>query len=108
MKLIGPTGVFGALAIAFHTFVTRKELGDWSAEPTRRATARSIVFRAILSVMAHLAIDDDEDYQLLRANSMKQRFSIETLGRLIASNGEVEFNRLAITDKGGLRHVNRR
>jgi hypothetical protein len=39
---------------------------------------------------------------------MKQRFSIENLSKLIASNGEIELTRLAIINKGGLRQVYRR
>lgn len=50
--------------------------------------------------MAHLGIGDDEAYQLLCAQSMKQRFSIENLSKLIASNGESEWNRLAIRNIG--------
>lgn len=108
VKPIGSTGVFSALAIAFHTFETGKELGDSVAELTRRAKARSIVFKAILSVMAHFGIDDDEAYRLLRAESMNQRVSVEDLSELIARNGETELNRLAIRNKGSLRQVNRR
>ena len=108
VKPIGSTGVFSTLAIAFHTFGTTKELKDAIAELTRRAKARSIVFKAILSVMAHFGIGDDEAYQLLRAESMNQRVSIEDLSELVASNGEIELNRLAIRNKGSLRQVNRR
>jgi AmiR/NasT family two-component response regulator len=67
VKQIGSRGIFYALAIAFHIFETRKELGDAFAELTRRAKARPVVFKAILGVMAHLGIGDDEAYQLLRA-----------------------------------------
>ncbi len=108
VKPIGSTGVFSTLAIAFHTFGTTKELKDAIAELTRRAKARSIVFKAILSVMAHFGIGDDEAYRLLRAESMNQRISIEKLSELIASNSEIELNRLAITNKESLRQVNRR
>ena len=108
VKPIGSTGVFSALAIAFHAFETTKELKDTIAELTRRAKARPIVFKAILSVMAHFGIGDDEAYQLLRAESMNQRVSIEDLSELVASNGEIELNRLAIRNKGSLRQVNRR
>lgn len=108
VKPIGSTGVFSALAIAFHAFGTTKELEDTIAELTRRTKARPIVFKAILSVMAHIGIGDDEAYQLLRAESMNQRVSIEDLSELVASNGEIELNRLAIRNKGSLRQVNRR
>lgn len=108
VKPIGSTGVFSALAIAFHTFETGKDLGDAVAELTRRAKARSTVFKAILSVMAHFGIDDDEAYRLLRAESMNQRVSVEDLSEMIARNGETELNRLAVRNKGSLRQVNRR
>ena len=91
-----------------HTFETGKELKGTVAELTRRTKARSIVFKAILSVMAHFGIGDDEAYRLLRTESMNQRVSVEDLSELIASNGENELNRLAIRNKGSLRQVNRR
>lgn len=108
VKPIGSTGVFSALAIAYHTFETRKELKDEITELAHRAQARPIVFKAILSVMAHFGIGDDDAYRLLRAESMNQRVSIEDLSELIASNGEIELNRLATRNKGSLRQVNRR
>lgn len=108
VKPIGSRGVFSALAIAFHTFETRKELTDAVAELTLRAKARPIVFKAILRVMAHFGLGEDEAYQLLRAESMNRRASIEELSESIASNGEVELSRLASRNKGTLRQVNRR
>lgn len=108
VKPIGSTGVFSALAIAFHTSEARDELKDTIADLTHRAKGRSIVFKAILGVMEHFGLGDDEAYRLLRAESMSQRISIEGLSELIAGNGEIELNRLAIRNKGGLRQVNRR
>ena len=108
VKPIGSTGVFRALAIAFHTFETGKELKDAVAELTYRTKFRSTVFKAILSIMAHFGIDDDEAYRLLRAESMNQRVSVEDLSELIARNGKSELNRLAVNNKRSLRQVNRR
>ncbi len=108
VKPVGSTGVFSALAIAFHTFETRKQFKDAIVELTRRTKSRPIVFKAILSVMAHFGIGDDEAYRLLRAESMSQRVSIEDLSEHIASNVGVEWDRLAIRNKGNLRQVNRR
>ena len=68
----------------------------------------STVFKANLCVMAHFEIGDDEAYQLLRAENMNQQVSIEDLSELIASNGEIELNRLAIRSMGSLDQVNRR
>jgi AmiR/NasT family two-component response regulator len=107
VKPIGSTGVFSALAIAFHTFETRRELKDAVAELTRRVKARPFVFKAILGVMSHFGIGEDDAYQLLRAESMNLRVSIEDLCELIASNEDTELNRLAVRNKGSLRHVNR-
>jgi AmiR/NasT family two-component response regulator len=107
VKPIGSTGVFSALAIAFRTFETQRDLKGAIAELTRRAKARPVVFKVILRVMAHFGIGDDDAYQLLRAESMNQRISMENLCELIASNGDVELDQLAIRIKGGLRRVNR-
>ena len=108
VKPIGSTGVFSALAIAFHTFETGKDLKDAIAELTDRTKFRSTVFKAILSIMAHFGIDDDEAYRLLRAESMNQRVSVEELSELIVRNGKSELNRLAVNKKRSLRQVNRR
>jgi AmiR/NasT family two-component response regulator len=107
VKPIGSTGVFSALAIAFRTFETQRELKDTIAALNRRVVARPTVFKAILLVMAHFEVDDDDAYQLLRAESMNQRLSIEELCELVASNGEAELTRMAIRIKGRMRKVNR-
>ncbi len=65
-------------------------------------------FKAILSVLAHFGMDDDEAYQLLRAESTNRRVSIEDLSELIASNGDIELKRAAVTNKGSFRQMNRR
>ena len=108
VKPIGSTGVFSALAIAFHTFETRKQLKDTIADLTHRTKSRSIVFKAVLSVMSHFGVGDDEAYQLLRAESMNQRVSIEDLSELITRNGKIEWSRLATRTKEDSRQVNRR
>ena len=56
--------------------------------------------------MAHFGIGDDQAYQLLRAENMNQQVSIEDLSELIASNSEIELNRLAIRSKESLDQVN--
>lgn len=108
VKPMGSTGVFSALAIAFHAFETRKQLKDAIAELTHRTKSRSIVFKAVLSVMAHFGVGDDEAYRLLRAESMNQRVSIEDLSELITKNGKYQWNRLATRTEENSRQVNRR
>ncbi len=108
VKPIGSTGVFSALAIAFHTFETRMQFKDAIADLTHRTKSRSIVFKAVLSVMSHFGVDDDEAYQLLRAESMNQRVSIEDLSELITRSGKIEWSRLATRTKEDSRQVNRR
>ncbi len=107
IKPIGSTGVFSTLAIAYHTFETRKDLTGEIADLTRRAKARPVVVKAILGVMAHCQIGEDEAYQLLRAESMNLRISVEDLCELVVRNGEIELDRLAVRNKESLRQANR-
>ena len=82
-KPIGSTGIFSALAIAFHTFETQQRLHGALADLTRRVEARPVLFKAILVVMEGFGVGDVEAYQLLRTSSMKHRISIEELSNLI-------------------------
>jgi len=108
IKPIGSTGVFSALAIAFHTFETQRKLNTAITELSRRAKARPVVIKAILAVMARHGVSDTEAYQLLRTESMKQRMSIEDLCDLIVNRGDAAMNRLPVKSKGNLRQANRR
>jgi len=108
LKPIGSTGVFSALAIAFHTFSVHKELKGATAHLARRARARPVVFKALLSVMAYFAIGDAEAYRLLRAESMNQRISVEELSELIGAGGKAALDRMARNHKRGERQANRR
>lgn len=86
VKPIGSTGVFSALAIAFHTFETQQRLHINLADLTRRVEARPVLFKAILVVMEGFGVDDADAYRLLRTNSMKHRVSIEELSSLIVGS----------------------
>lgn len=108
LKPIGSTGVFSALAIAFHTYSARRDLENTTAELERRMRTRPVVFRALLNVMAHFGIDDIEAYRLLRAESMNRRASVEELSTPIAAGDRTELDRMAAHHKGGKRRVCRR
>ena len=86
VKPIGSTGVFRALAIAFHTFETQRRLQGSLADLARRIEARPVLFKAILVVMESFGVGDAEAYQLLRTSSMKHRVSIEELSSLIVGS----------------------
>jgi len=107
-KPIGSTGVFSALAIAFHTFGTQRKLKTEIADLNRRVKARPIVIKAIIAVMKQHGVSDTAAYQLLRTESMKQRMSIENLCDQIANSNTAAMNRVPINTKGRLRRENRR
>ena len=83
IKPIGSTGVFSALAIAFHTFEVQQRLHKTLTDLTRSVEARPILFKAILVIMKVFGVGDAEAYQMLRTVSMKQRVSIQELSSLI-------------------------
>ena len=107
IKPIGSTGVFSALAIAFHTFKTQRELKQEVEELTRRAKARPVVFKALLIVMERFGLSEPAAYQMLRREAMNQRLSIEELSQAIATEGSAEPDRLAIRSKRSLRQAGR-
>ena len=91
VKPLGSTGVFIALAIAFHTFETRQQLKTAIDELSRRVKARPLVFRALLIVMERFGLDETQAFELLRSESMNRRLAIEDLSALLASNeGDLE------------------
>lgn len=107
VKPIGSTGVFSALAIAFHTFETQRQLNHTIDSLTKRARARPIVFKALLIVMERFGIGDSEAYRLLRTESMDQRVSIEELSQLITSNASNALDHLEGMYRRSLRKANR-
>ena len=88
IKPIGSTGVFSALAIAFHSFETQRGLKDSISDLTQRAKARAVVFKAMLALMEQFGIDDEEAYRLLRCKSMNRRMTVEALSELIVTERE--------------------
>lgn len=85
IKPIGSTGVFSALAIAFHSFETEQDLKGAVTDLTERVKARPVVFKAMVTVMDQFGIDDEEAYRLLRRESMNRRITVEALSELIAN-----------------------
>jgi AmiR/NasT family two-component response regulator len=89
IKPIGSTGVFSALAIAFHGFETQRQLRNTVSNLAQRVEARPALFKAILVVMECFGVADGEAYELLRSASMRQRKSIEELSFQIVANPDV-------------------
>jgi AmiR/NasT family two-component response regulator len=106
IKPIGSTGVFSALAIAFHSFQTQAQLNETVADLTRRVKARPALFKALLIVMERFGIGDAEAYQLLRSESMNRRISIEDLSQMIAVKPEATVSILGDGGKRVLRRAN--
>lgn len=108
IKPIRSTGVFSALAIAFHAFEMHGELWAAVADLDRRAKARPAVFKALLAVMGRFDLDEAAAYQMLRREAMNQRRSIEELSQLISTDGSAELDRMAVRAKRALRQANQR
>lgn len=99
IKPIGSTGVFSALAIAFHSFETEQGLKGAITDLTLRVKSRPLVFKAMLALMDQLGIDDDEAYRLLRRESMNRRITVEALSELIATKRYAQLGGLDIRNR---------
>jgi len=107
VKPIGSTGVFGALAIAFHAFETQQRLHLTLADLTRRIEARPVLFKAIFVVMEGFGVDDAEAYRLLRTNSMMHRVSIEELSSMIVASPDTVREKIGNATRRILRQATR-
>lgn len=83
MKPIGSTGVFSALSIAFHNFALRRSREQALRRSEEQLQLRGTVLRAAVLLMKRYGIDDAEALQLLRAEAMRHRTTLEAVSALI-------------------------
>lgn len=69
--------VYSALFMGVNEFLRRRDLDIRLQDHEKRRRGRRYVVKAILLVMEHAAVDDDEAYSILRRACMKARTSLE-------------------------------
>jgi AmiR/NasT family two-component response regulator len=85
VKPIQSTGVFTALVMGFSNLHRFSELKAEKEKANSRLKSRPTVFRALLTLMDHFGLEEEEAFSLLRSGSMVRRQSIETMSTSIAS-----------------------
>lgn len=81
MKPVRSQGVYTALFFAINAHRRQRQLLARLAEIERRHAGRRHVVRAVLALMDHHGIDEDEAFRRLRRESMAQRLTIEDFSR---------------------------
>ena len=79
MKPVGSTGVFSALSIALHNFALRRSREQALRRMEERLQLRGQVLRAAMALMKRHGIGDEEALQLLRAEAMRRRATLEAV-----------------------------
>lgn len=88
VKPIQPTGIFNALVMGFHNFKTIQELEAQKEKLRSRLKSRHAVVKAVLTLMHHFDLGEEEAFSLLRSASMVRRVTVEMMSDFIASGGE--------------------
>jgi AmiR/NasT family two-component response regulator len=83
MKPIGSTGVFSALSIAFHNFALKRRREEALQRMGDRLQLRGTVLKAALTLMKRHGIGDEESLQVLRAEAMRRRLTLEAVSALV-------------------------
>lgn len=81
LKPIGSNGVFHMLFTAFHSHAAAARMRQRVSDLNYRLKCRPIVVRAIMNVMLHHGIGDDDAFRLLRTASMRRQISIEDISQ---------------------------
>jgi AmiR/NasT family two-component response regulator len=82
-KPIGSTGVFSALAIAFHRFAVDTGRIDAIQQMEQRLQMRGTVLAAAIALMRRHGIDERAALAMLRAESMRRRLTLEAVSALL-------------------------
>jgi AmiR/NasT family two-component response regulator len=78
-KPIGSDGIYSALYIAHHNFLTQTEKNVGIARLRERLAKRGTVLKAALVLMKRLDIDEHAALSMLRGECMSRRMNLETL-----------------------------
>lgn len=94
VKPIQPTGVFTALVMGFHNFQTIRELEAQNEKLRTRLKSRHAVVKAVLTLMHHFDLGEEDAFSFLRSASMAHRITVEMMSDFIASRGESALHEL--------------
>ena len=83
LKPIGSTGVFSALAIAFHHFAVDGARTEAVRQLEGRLEMRGTVLAAAIALMRRHGIDERAALAMLRAESMRRRLTLEAASTLV-------------------------
>ncbi len=87
LKPVRPNGVYTAIFFAINGHARDRRLAQVLEDLENRHRARRVVTKAVLRLMRHHGIDDDEAFRRLRKESMRLRVTVEDLsGRLVADD----------------------
>ena len=87
LKPVRPSGVYTAIFFAINGHARDRQIARTVASLEARHRARRIVTKAMLLVMQHHGVDDDEAYRRLRKESMRLRITVEDLSGRILDQG---------------------
>jgi AmiR/NasT family two-component response regulator len=82
-KPVQGASVYAALYIGINEWNRRRHTDDQLAVAEGRRRSRRFVIKAVLQVMNQRGVNDDEAFQILRRESMKQQLSVEAFSEEI-------------------------
>ena len=82
-KPVQSASVYAALYIGLNEWNRRRHTDDRLAAAEGRKRSRRFVIKAVLLVMNQRGVNDDEAFQILRRESMKQQLSVEAFSEEI-------------------------
>ncbi len=82
-KPVQGASVYAALYIGINEWNRRRHVDDRLAATEGRRRSRRFVIKAVLQVMNQRGVNDDEAFQILRRESMKQQLSVEAFSEEI-------------------------
>jgi AmiR/NasT family two-component response regulator len=82
-KPVQGASVYAALYIGLNEWNRRRHTDDRLAAAEGRKRSRRFVIKAVLQVMTQRGVNDDEAFQILRRESMKQQLSVEAFSEEI-------------------------
>lgn len=85
MKPIRSSGIYTALAVAFHRTEQQRDMDERIARLQTRARSRDVVSAAVTQLMDAHGIAEPDAFRLLRRAAMDSRISMEALGACIVA-----------------------
>lgn len=93
LKPVRSSGIFTALSLAMNEHAARMRQHQETLALRRRLAGRRVVMKAILELISHCNITEDDAYEWLRREAMERRIPMEDMARYtlgLAPKPEVE------------------